>query len=55
MDDHGDQPQEEHLLSEVDTTTVCTRTGVEVWYFHPDQIQVDHENPALIKLKKDRG
>lgn len=55
MDDQTENPQDEHLLEEIDTTTLCSHTGVEVWYFHPDQIQRDHEHPSLVKLKLDRG
>lgn len=55
MDDRKEDPQDEHLSDEIDTTTLCERTGVEVWYFHPDQIRSDHENASLTKLKKDRG
>ena len=55
MDDRQEDPQDEHLLEEVDTTTLCARTGVEIWYFHPDQIVPDNESQALIKLKQDRG
>ncbi|CAF4305940.1 unnamed protein product, partial [Rotaria magnacalcarata] len=50
-----EDPQEEHLLDEIDTTTLCARTGVEIWYFHPDQILANNENSSLIKLKHDRG
>ncbi|CAF4467587.1 unnamed protein product, partial [Rotaria magnacalcarata] len=28
MDDRTEDPQEEHLLDEIDTTTLCARTGV---------------------------
>ncbi|CAF1911568.1 unnamed protein product [Rotaria magnacalcarata] len=55
MDDRTEDPQEEHLLDEIDTTTLCARTGVEIWYFHPDQILANNENSSLIKLKHDRG
>lgn len=55
MDENKEEPQEEHLLEEIDTVTLCDRTGVEVWYFHPDQIQPENECPSLVKLKKDRG
>ncbi len=55
MDDRQEDPQDEHLLKEIDTTTLCDRTGVEVWYFQPDQIRPDNESPSLIKLKQDRG
>lgn len=55
MDNRTEDPQEEHLLEEIDTTTLCARTGVEVWYFHPDQTLVGHESSSLIKLKHDRG
>ncbi|UJR33202.1 hypothetical protein I4U23_020657 [Adineta vaga] len=55
MDDRKEDPQDEHLLEEVDTVTLCDRSGVEVWYFHPDQIQSDNECTSLLKLKKDRG
>ena len=55
MDDRQEDPQDDHLLQEIDTVTVCERSGVEVWYFHPDQIQPENESPALLKLKKDRG
>ena len=43
------------LLEEIDTVTLCARTGVEIWYFHPDQIMAENESPSLIKLKHDRG
>ena len=55
MDDRQEEPQEDHLLEEIDTTTLCDRTGVEIWYFHPDQIVAGNESPALLKLKTDRG
>lgn len=55
MDDQTTDPQAEHILEEVDTATLCARTGVEIWYFHPDQIQAENESPSLIKLKHDRG
>jgi hypothetical protein len=55
MDDRQEDPQDEHLLKEIDTTTLCDRTGVEVWYFQPDQIRPDNESPSLVKLKQDRG
>jgi len=55
MDDRKEDPQDEHLLEEIDTTTLCERTGVEVWYFQPDQIRSPNESVALEKLKKDRG
>lgn len=55
MDDRNEDPQDEHLLEEVDTVTLCERTGVEIWYFHPDQIVPENESAALIKLKQDRG
>ncbi len=54
MDDRTEDPQDEHLLEEVDTVTLCVRTGVEIWYFHPDQIRAENESPSLIKLKHDR-
>ena len=55
MDNRTEDPQDEHLLEDVDTATLCVRTGVEIWYFHPDQIQSENESPSLIKLKNDRG
>jgi len=55
MDDRKEDPRDEHLLEEIDTTTVCDRTGVEIWYFHPDQILPGNECASLIKLKNDRG
>jgi len=55
MDDRQEDPQDEHLLEEIDTVTLCDRTGVEIWYFQPDQILSDNESPSLVKLKKDRG
>lgn len=55
MDDRQEDPQEDHLKEEIDTATLCARSGVEIWYFHPDQIVGGHESPALLKLKKDRG
>ncbi|CAF1208261.1 unnamed protein product [Adineta steineri] len=55
MNDGTEHSQDEHLLEEIDTTTLCARTGVEIWYFHPDQILVEHENLSLTKLKHDRG
>jgi 1,2-dihydroxy-3-keto-5-methylthiopentene dioxygenase len=55
MDDRQEDPQDDHLLEEVDTATVCERSGVEVWYFHPDQIQPGNESTSLLKLKQDRG
>jgi len=30
MDDRKEKPQDEHLLEEVDTVTLCDRTGVEI-------------------------
>ena len=50
-----DDPQDENIAAELDTATLCARSGVEIWYFHPDQIVSEHESPALIKLKHDRG
>jgi hypothetical protein len=55
MDDRQDDPQDEHFLEETDTATLCARTGVEIYHFHPDQILAEHECPSLIKLKQDRG
>jgi len=55
MDDRKEDPQDEHLLKEIDTVTLCDRTGVEIWYFHPDQIRSNNESPSLVKLKQDRG
>jgi len=55
MDDRKEDPQDLHLLEEIDTVTLCDRTAVEIWYFHPDQIVKDNESPSLIKLKKERG
>jgi hypothetical protein len=55
MDGRKEEPQDEHLLKEIDTVTLCARTGVEIWYFHPDQIFAENENLSLIKLKHDRG
>jgi len=55
MDEVKDTPQDLHILEEIDTSTVCQRTGVEVWHFQPDQILPGSENPTLIKLKQDRG
>lgn len=55
MDDRQENPQDEHLLELVDTATLCERSGVEIWYFHPDQIMPGNESPALLKLKQDRG
>ena len=55
MDDRQDDPRDDHLLEEIDTATVCDRTDVEIWYFHPDQIVPGHESASLLKLKNDRG
>jgi hypothetical protein len=55
MDDRQADPQDDHLQEEIDTTTLCERTGVEIWYFQPDQILADSENSLLVKLKQDRG
>jgi hypothetical protein len=55
MDDRQEDPQDEHLLEEIDTVTLCERSGVEIWYFQPDQIRSDNENLSLAKLKQDRG
>ena len=55
MDDVLDNPQDDHFVEEIDTVTLCNQTGVEVWYFHPDQILPGHENKSFIKLKNDRG
>ena len=55
MDDRKEDPQDEHLVEEVDTATLCDRSGVEIWYFQPDQIRSDSESPSLKKLKEDRG
>lgn len=55
MDDVQGNPQDNHILEEVETSAVTERTGVEVWHFQPDQILPGNENPTLIKLKQDRG
>ncbi|CAF1010999.1 unnamed protein product [Rotaria sp. Silwood1] len=55
MDDRHDDPQDDHLLKDIDTTTLCDRTGLEVWHFQPDQIVANNECPSLVKLKQDRG
>lgn len=55
MDDQQENPQDEHLLTETNTDTLGDRTGVQVFYFSPDQISADNECQSLIKLKQDRG
>lgn len=55
MDEKKEDPQEDHFVEEVDVSTMCQRSGVEVWYFHPDQIVPGNECPTLLKLKQDRG
>lgn len=55
MDENKDHPQEDHFVEEVDVSTMCQRTGVEVWFFHPDQILPGNECATLLKLKEDRG
>jgi len=55
MDENKENPQEDHFAEEIDISTMCQRTGVEVWYFHPDQILPGNECPTLLKLKDDRG
>ena len=55
MDNRQDDPQDDHLLEEVNVDVLCDRTGVEVLHFHPDQIDSKHECPSLTKLKRDRG
>ncbi|CAF4053988.1 unnamed protein product [Rotaria sp. Silwood2] len=55
MDDRQDDPQDNHLLKDIDTAALCDRTGVQVWQFQADQILVNNDCPSLLKLKQDRG
>lgn len=55
MDNEQVNPQDDHLLEEIDVETLCKRTGVEVLQFHQDEIYADNECSELVQLKKDRG
>ena len=55
MDDVRDNPQDDHLLKDIDVPTLCDRTGVQVWHFQPEKTFANNECPSLTKLKQDRG
>ena len=55
MDNRQEDPQDDHLLEEVNADLLCDRTGVEILHFHPDQITSNNECSSLTRLKQDRG